>query len=155
MKIILAIILATGLYANFIATAGISMGGFGTKSTGNSIAESPFGTFGVEYRTESAELYYEHTSSIPQINESLGINIVGARYRLHLFDLEPYLGVAMRNKNYDGEYYKDRLSDRFYIFGLEKMYDDKSLYIEHKESINKGNDLTTFGFKLYFDSEDK
>lgn len=35
------------------------------------------------------------------------------------------------------------------------MYDDKSLYIEHKESIKNGNNLTTFGFKIYFDSEKK
>lgn len=109
MKILLAILLATGLYANFIATVGMSMGGFGTKSTGGAIAESPFGTFGIEYRNEFAELYCEHTSSIPQINESLGINIVGARYRLHIFGLEPYLGIAIMNKNYDGSYYKDIL----------------------------------------------
>jgi hypothetical protein len=155
MKALISILLASSLYAgNMFVTAGISMGADTTGTTDSEIAESPFGTFGVEYETKYGNLFYEHTSSIPQIDETMGLNMIGYKYGYSFKNVNPYAGVSFRDVAFDGDYYRDRIGGTIGIVGIEKDFGYSSLYLEYKGSLDEGKNLTTFGFRLKFDSED-
>lgn len=125
--------------------------GFAMNGTQNFKSESPLGVFGIRYDTKYVSPFYRHISSIPQVNETQGINEFGLNLKLPYKFIEPYVGVVYTNDKLTSKYYTDQLENISYTFGITIKYKDKELYPEYRK--NAKQDIFMFGFNLLFDSE--
>lgn len=114
-------------------------------------SEAPQGIFGVRYETKYITPFLRHISSIPQMDETKGINEIGLKLNYKYKAITMYIGKVY-NGRYTGEYYTNQLSKYSTIGGLEINYKDKDLFIELRDS-NKKN-MFWYGVLWKFNSED-
>lgn len=147
-KLILSALLSATLYADGITPfAGLAMNG-----TDNFKSESPIGVFGVKYLTKYTNTYFRHISSIPQMDETQGINEFGLNLKYRVKFFEPYVGIAYTNEELTSKYYTDQLANTSYVVGANIKYEDKDIFIEYKK--NKKQDVFMYGFVFNFDTQD-
>lgn len=146
-KILLSCIFFTMMMADgFTPFAGLAMNG------GNDLkSESPLGVFGARYDEKYYSVYYRHISSIPQVDETQGINEVGANLKYKYKALEPYCGITYTNKKLTSEYYTKQIGHNSLISGIKIPFKDKEIYVEYR--IAKTNVLM-YGFNITFSVED-
>lgn len=130
---------------------GIAMNGNlkGAHSESYMHSESPLGIFGVDIEYKYVSVGYRHISSIPQMDETQGINeiVAKATYR------GLYVGVAYNNDTLTSQYYLDQISEYSVLVGVQAEYsDDKYLFIEYRDSNDGKKDAFMFGAGFNFDS---
>lgn len=148
-KLILTVLLCVAAMAGEIKPfVGIAM----NSLTSSVKSESPLGLFGVKYETQYTSLYYRHISSIPQIDETQGINEVGVNLKYKYKFIEPYIGASYNNELGTSAYYTKQISKWSAIAGVNIKYKDKDIFIEYRDT-GKG-DMLMYGVIFNFDSDD-
>ena len=146
-KYLLLVILALSLNGFTIEPyAGIAMNGSVTQTSTQVKSESPLGVFGVLAKTEYISGGYRHISSIPQIDETQGINELLVRVNYKWF----YTGIAYNDKM-TSSYYTEQISKYSRLAGIELDYGDKYIFIEYRDSSIQ--DMVMYGVGLRFDTK--
>lgn len=125
----------------------IAMNGDLKASEGSYVnSESPLGIFGANIETEYATIGYRHISSIPQVDETQGINeVLGTLQYKGL-----YTGIAYNNPTTTSSYYTKQLSKYSRLLGYKLDYGDRYIFIEYRDSSKK--DMLIYGVGFTFDS---
>lgn len=152
MKKLILLLLSVSLYAKIVPYAGVAMNGNMSNSEQYIISESPLGIFGINYETKYISVGYKHISSIPQIDETQGINEFNLNAKYKYKFIEPYIGVSYTNDKLTSKYYMNQSSKISAVVGTKILYKDKNIFFEYRDSKNK--DMLMYGIILEFYPED-
>lgn len=147
------LLLIPAILATLLSAEGITpFVGLAMNGTSSFKSESPLGIFGVRYETEYLEPYYRHISSIPQVDETQGINEIGLNAKYRYKFLEPYIGMTYTDSKMTSRYYTKQLGHKAYVSGLRVLYKIGEPYIEYRKSDKQ--DFVMYGFNFKFKPED-
>lgn len=144
-KLILTAILATGVYAQGVVPyAGLTM-----NASSSVDSASPLGVFGVDYEWKYGSIGVKHTSSIPQVDETQGINEVVGKLTYKLGPVEPYVGVTWTTDTLTSEYYTEQLGTTSKIVGASVKYKSADIYAQYRDTPKQN--MIEYGavFKFY------
>ena len=155
-KLLTILLLATSLFAlEVIPSVGLAMNGNLKGSDSNSYvhSESPLGIFELRLKQKlvndvSGIIKYKHISSIPQIDETQGINEIDALIEYKYV----YAGMSYTTDKWTSEYYTDQYGKKSMLVGLVHEFDNgRELYVEYGDSLEEGKkDMLIAGFNLLF-----
>lgn len=131
-KIILILLFSVGcVFANITPYFGLAMNMEQFQDNGVK-SESPLGLFGVAYETEFTTTQYRHISSIPQIDETQGINEIGFNLKYKISFITPYVGMYYNDEKLTSNYYLKQIPTYSKVIGFEINYNFGDIIIEYR-----------------------
>lgn len=150
LTIVFMLAMVTGLKADGLTPYfGLAMNGEQSQSNGVE-SESPLGLFGLRYEMEYGLVSIDHKSSIPQMNETQGINEITSRLHYKLGYTTGYIS-RIHNGDMTSGYYRKQIDRWSTAYGIEVNYTFGDIFIEYRPT-NK-RDLLIGGILIKFDPE--